>query len=218
MTRIYAAIAAVLIGFGFLSGITEQAAVAEAKEGLEEKVIRFHVLANSDEKSDQELKLKVRDSVLKTVGTLQEEAIFQKQQEKPGATPNISRNELEKMLEEHLNDLQTTAKLRVIEEGYDYPVKVSLETTTFPMKVYGDVAFPAGDYEALRVVIGEGKGHNWWCSLYPSLCFIDATHPVMEEQGREELKAVLTEEEQQMVTMETDFQFDFNLKRYFGRW
>ena len=75
----------------------------------------------------------------------------------------------------------------------------------FPDKTYGDVTFPAGRYEALRIEIGRAEGHNWWCVLYPNLCFLDSVHAVVPEEGKEELRQVLTDEEYEMVTATTYF-------------
>ena len=75
----------------------------------------------------------------------------------------------------------------------------------FPDKTYGDITFPNGYYDALRIEIGEAKGHNWWCVLYPNLCFVDAVHAVVPDEGKEELKEVLDEEEYEMVTATSKF-------------
>ena len=101
---------------------------------------------------------------------------------------------------EHLGELGDIAQAVICGESYDYPVHLELTTSYFPEKTYGDVTFPAGEYEALRIEIGEAKGHNWWCVLYPNLCFIDAVHAVVPEDGKKELQEVLTEEEYDLVT------------------
>ena len=105
----------------------------------------------------------------------------------------------------HLPQIEALAEEAIPKEGYSYPVRASLEWTTFPEKTYGDITFPAGTYEALRIQIGEAMGHNWWCVLYPSLCFIDSVHAVVPEKGKKQLEHVLTEEEYEMVTATSKF-------------
>ena len=119
-------------------------------------VLRLHVLANSDSEADQALKLEVRDAVL-----AQAEYYLE------GVT---SREEAEQRLTEQLRPLAEAGAEVVAEAGYSYPVTVSLEETWFPTKEYEDFALPAGTYTALRVVIGEGAGQNWWCVVFPPLC------------------------------------------------
>ena len=80
-----------------------------------------------------------------------------------------------------------------------------------PEKTYGDVRFPAGNYEALRIEIGEAKGHNWWCVLYPGLCFLNTTNAVVPEEGKQKLKSVLTEEEYEQITSTTEFHIRWKL-------
>ena len=105
----------------------------------------------------------------------------------------------------HLPQIEALAEETIQKEGYSYPVRASLEWTAFPEKTYGDITFPAGTYAALRIQIGEAKGHNWWCVLYPSLCFIDSVHAVVPEKGKKQLEHVLTEEEYEMVTATSKF-------------
>ena len=93
-----------------------------------------------------------------------------------------------------------TSREVIRREGYAYPVTAGLTTAYFPEKTYGDCTFPPGEYEALQIKIGEAEGHNWWCVLYPSLCFVDDTHGVVTEEKKEELKNVLTEEEYDTIT------------------
>ena len=111
----------------------------------------------------------------------------------------------------HTDELENVAAAVIEKEGQDYPVSAAVTTCYFPEKTYGDVTFPAGNYEALRVEIGAAKGHNWWCVLYPNLCFLDAANAVVPEEGKKELKSVLTEEEYSQVTAQSDFK----IKWYF---
>lgn len=133
---------------------------------LAANVIRMHVIANSDSAEDQQLKLAVRDRVL-----TQAEALYDE-----GDTLSDA---LEK-LENNLNVLAAAGRAVVEEQGYDYPVTASLERTWFPTKEYTDFALPAGNYTALRVVIGQGDGRNWWCVVFPPLCLGSVTQTVEE--------------------------------------
>lgn len=128
-------------------------------EDIKDKLIRFHVIANSDTDEDQNLKLKVRDKVV--------EALSEK-------LSNVnSLEEAENVLEENIDYVNEIAKEVIEENNYTYEVTTMLSYENFPDKVYGDCVFPQGNYEAFRVIIGEGKGQNWWCVMFPSLCFVD---------------------------------------------
>ena len=114
--------------------------------------------------------------------------------------------ETKKRIKENKEKIRLAAEREIQKQGYTYPVSVSLEKCYFPMKTYGDCTFPAGTYEALRVCIGKAKGRNWWCVLYPNLCFLDTTNAVLPEKGKQQLKKVLTEEEYSEVTAGSKFQ------------
>ena len=141
--------------------------------------IRFHVIANSDSVQDQELKLKVRDGLLRMINQqLMEYTVAQ-------AEPRAGRVELtleqsREYVKTHLDDIETRARQIVRTNGYDYAVTASLGARFVPEKTYGNVTFPEGDYEALNVVIGDGGGQNWWCVLFPPLCTVGA-QPVDEK-------------------------------------
>ena len=154
---------------------------ARLQQAISDKVLRFHVLANSDSEADQNLKLAVRDAV----GSFM--------QEKLTAVENLEECEL--VVRQSLGEIEEAAAETIAENGYDYDVTAELEHTSFPVKNYGSYTFPAGDYEALRIVIGEGNGHNWWCVLYPNMCFQGSVYEVMDESSGEELREVLTQEE-----------------------
>ena len=136
--------------------LTSGAVALHTQSQLAEKVVRLHVLANSDSEEDQALKLKVRDAVLEqATETLR------------GAD---SQAEASRRLTDILPELEETARAVITANGYDYGVRAELAETSFPTKEYDGFALPAGDYTALRIVIGEGEGQNWWCVLYPGLC------------------------------------------------
>ena len=170
-------------------------AQGDLQRHLAGEVLRFHVLANSDSSGDQELKLKVRDAVLDYLEAEMPEKM------------NV--DETADWVRRHVGEIGEVGEDTVRSEGYDYPVNAAVTTCFFPDKTYGDVMFPAGNYEALRVEIGAAKGKNWWCVLYPNLCFLDTVNAVVPEEGREKLKNVLTEEEYSRVTAVSDFKISW---------
>lgn len=126
------------------------------RECLSGKLLRLHVVANSDSDADQALKLEVRDAVLDCAA---------------GYLENVSDvRAAEQVLGAHLAELAGAGQAVVREKGYDYAVRASLDTSHFPTKTYDGFALPAGDYRALRVTIGAGEGRNWWCVVFPTLC------------------------------------------------
>lgn len=140
--------------------------------------IRFHVIANSDSKEDQALKLKVRDGVITNLNKTLLKA--------------KSIEESRTFIKSDLKEIENIAKGVVKANGYDYPVKANLGVRWIPEKTYGNLTFPAGEYEALNIVIGSGKGHNWWCVLFPPLCLIDSSQKGragIEEFSKNELLA-----------------------------
>lgn len=167
----------------------------EMQKGIAEKIIRFHVIANSDTKADQDLKLAVRDAVgIKMSGLLKDAA---------------DRSRSEAVIRKNMEDMKQTAEKVIEERGYDYDVDICLTDTDFPVKTYGAYTFPAGNYEALEIVIGAGKGHNWWCVMYPNMCFSDTMYEVIDEDARSSLKRVLSEDEYQQVLASGDYQVKF---------
>ena len=155
---------ALLLGVGFaaLAGLW----LNGQQQALADSVIRLHVIANSDGDEDQALKLKVRDRILEVAKALYE--------------PGEGLEEAYKNLSSNLTLLAAEGKAVVEENGYDYEVSASLENTWFPTKRYEDFALPAGNYPALRIVIGEGEGRNWWCVVFPPLCLGSVSETVEE--------------------------------------
>ena len=174
-----------------VTGIMVNAKQSQLQEDLAKEVFRFHVLANSDSDEDQALKMQVKEAV---IAYMKEEIPDSDSVE---TTKEWARN--------HLDAIVNLAKAVIREEGYDYPVIAEVTTCDFPDKTYGDITFPSGEYEALRIEIGDAKGQNWWCVLYPNLCFIDAVHAVVPEDGKKDLKKVLEEDTYEMVTATSRF-------------
>ena len=157
----------------------------EIQQAIAGEVFRLHVIANSDTEKDQELKLKVKTRIVEYLKEILGE--------------DAGLEETKEAVLTHLTEIEQEAENIIEEQGFDYPVEVVVEKTYFPEKTYGDCTFPAGEYEALKVKIGSAKGQNWWCVLYPSLCFLDDTYGIVTEVKKEDLKEVLTAEEFQEI-------------------
>ena len=160
--------------------------IDNVSESYKEKLIRFHVIANSDTEEDQELKLKVRDEIISYL--------------QPKLENSSSIEESEKIITSEYDNLQSISRETIIDNGYEYDVKVGIEYSNFPTKQYSNVILPAGEYKALKVVIGEGKGKNWWCVMFPPLCFVDEENGVIDKSTDEKLQSVLDEEEYNLIT------------------
>ena len=157
-------------------------------KAIENQVFRFHVLANSDSEEDQALKLKVRDRVLEY-----SEELFQTAE---------TREDAEALAAAHLQELRQVAQDEVYRQGYDYPVKAELTNMFFDTREYETVTLPAGYYDALRITIGEAKGHNWWCVMFPPMCL-----PAAEES--QELSDVLSDSQMEVVENGDKYQVKF---------
>lgn len=135
-------------------------------EDIVDKIIRFHVIANSDSDEDQALKLKVRDRVVEFIsGKLDK---------------STSLEESREIILSNKEEMEGIAREVIEENNYSYGVVSNLSRENFPDKVYGDVIFPQGEYEAYRIIIGDGDGENWWCVMFPPLCFVDGTKEVVD--------------------------------------
>lgn len=169
------------------TGVNSEAASSEAsQQSIAEKLIRFHVLANSDSLEDQALKLKVRDKVLEYIA--------------PKMAECKTINESKKVLMQNNDNIRKIAQDVVFQKGYTYSVKTELSKVQFPVKEYGTIVLPEGEYEAYRILIGSANGHNWWCVMFPPLCFTDITKGDVEvKKTQEEMKQALTKEEYELV-------------------
>lgn len=135
-------------------------------EEISDKLIRFHVIANSDSEEDQSLKLKVRDRIIDKISLKLEAA--------------ESLDEARDILKSSIEEVNSIAKEVIIEEGFNYDVNTMISKENFPDKIYGDYIFPQGNYEAYRVIIGSGEGQNWWCVMFPPLCFVDESKNIVD--------------------------------------
>ena len=165
------------------------------------KILRFHVVANSDSEADQAVKEAVRDAVGAYLQPLLEGS------ESIAETKLIVEEQMDKIIE------VATATLR--ENNFDYEVNAHITTTYFPEKTYGSYTFPKGRYQALQITIGEGKGQNWWCVLYPNMCFRGAVYEVVDEDAKEALQEVLTPWEYADVFESDELELRFKFLEYF---
>lgn len=177
------------------------------QEGIASEIIRFHVIANSDLESDQQVKLKVKDAIVTAM--------------RPRMVQCNDITDARKVILENQDYINEIARKTLRQYGYDDTVNVSLAKEQFPIKVYGDITLPAGEYEALCVRIGKAEGHNWWCIVFPSLCYVDETYSVVPAESKEQLQSVLTEEEYEEISKENagkvkvKFKLWEYLKKYF---
>lgn len=169
---------------------------------LSTAVFRLHVIANSDSSEDQSLKLKVRDNLLEYMNSISSEC--------------KTKTEAIKLAEENIDIFKQIAQKTVMENGYNYPINISIGNFYFPTKFYGDISLPSGYYDALKVEIGEAKGKNWWCVMFPSLCFIDINSGVVDDDAKENLKENLNSESYSVISSTSpELKFKFKIIEFF---
>ena len=173
---------------------------------LSNAIFRIHVLANSNSNEDQKLKLKVRDALLSYMNNL--------------CSSCNTKKEAMEIANKHKDEFQKIAENVIIENGYTYPVKININNFYFPTKSYGDISLPSGYYDALRVEIGNSEGKNWWCVMFPSLCFIDITSGIVDSDGKEKLEENLDSESYKLISQtqtSPEFKFKFKLLEIFSQ-
>lgn len=175
------------VGSVIIAGMLLCLPFVNSTEELEKDVLRIHILANSDSAADQCLKLAVRDRVLK------ECSAYYRGCDKKEEALAVTR--------EHLDEIRLIAADEIRRHGFDYPVSTEVDNLFFDTRYYDDFTMPAGRYDALRLTIGKGEGHNWWCVMYPSLCVGAAGEAKMKDQ--------LDEGEYEVVTAD---KYDFRFK------
>lgn len=184
----------------FCQGQTEQYGLAER---IAPEILRFHVIANSNSKEDQERKLKVKSFLIEQIyGEMEQEA----------GSGKWNKGDLVSFLEGNRERLEAEAERLLRELGKEEPVSLEVVWCEFPEKYYGDIRLPAGRYEAAQVQIGKGMGHNWWCVLYPKVCITKDAVAVVPESSLKELKALLSQEDylalqSKRPVIRMDFQF-----------
>lgn len=169
---------------------------------IAESVFRLHVIANSDSQEDQDLKYVVRDNLLSYMNEI--------------CKNTTNKEEAIKIAKQHENDFKQIALQTIREQGFSYDVNVRIGNFEFPTKHYGDISLPAGFYDALRVEIGKAKGQNWWCVMFPPLCFVDVSSGIVPEESKELMQDNLNEEEFALVSDHNpEIQFKFKLLEFF---
>lgn len=182
----------------FYIGISAISYATTVSSDISDSVFRLHVLANSDSEEDQNLKYKVRDALIAYLEDI--------------AKDTSSKEEVKQLVTNHLQDFETIAKQTITENGYSYDVTVEVGNFDFPTKNYGDISLPAGYYDALRVKIGEAKGQNWWCVMFPPLCFVNVTSGIVPEESKETMKENLNEEEYALISNQDSSTVQFKFK------
>lgn len=154
--------------------------------GLQDNIFRLHIIANSDSKKDQELKLQVRDAIIEYMNEINISATTKEE-----TVANVNNN---------LENFKRIAENKIQELGFNYPVSIEVGNFYFPTKYYGNMSLPAGEYNALKIKIGEAVGQNWWCSLFPPLCFIDISSGYIKDEDKKVLEENLTTEEFTLIS------------------
>lgn len=178
--------------------------VNAVSSNIESSVFRLHVIANSDSKEDQDLKYIVRDNILTYINEISKNASTKEE------VIEIARN--------NIDTIKQIAQETVYENGYNYSVNIKIGNFAFPTKQYGDISLPAGFYDALRVEIGSASGQNWWCVMFPPLCFVDVSSGVVPEESKEVLQENLSYEEYNLLSENqnnSDMNFKFKIVELF---
>ena len=175
-----------LILYTFVSAFYYSNAVCS---DISDSVFRLHVIANSDSPADQNLKYIGRDSIIDYINEISSSA--------------TSKEEVLQIAKSNISEIQSIAINTVRKEGYDYSVNVEVGNFVFPKKTYGDITFPPGFYDALKVEIGEAKGQNWWCVMFPPLCFVDVTSGIVPDESKLKMQENLSQEEYKLISQES---------------
>lgn len=176
-------VSALLIIYVCISAVSYTHAVTT---DIADSVFRLHVIANSDSDEDQNLKYIVRDKVIEYMSSISQNA--------------SSKEEVIKIAKANLDKIQAIAAQTIRDNGYTYSVNVEVGNFSFPSKRYGDITLPPGYYDALRIKIGKAEGQNWWCVMFPPLCFVDVTSGVVPDESKEIMKENLSKEEFDLIS------------------
>ena len=174
---------------------------------LSDNVFRLHIVANSDSMADQNLKLKVRDNIIEYMKTI--------------TSSSSEKEDLISIVNNNLSTIENIALNTIKENGYNYTVNVDVGNFHFPTKIYGDISFPAGNYDALRIKIGNAVGQNWWCVLFPPLCFVNSSTGIVPEDSKDILKENITSESYKIINesnndTSSDIKIKFKIIEFFN--
>lgn len=191
MKKVFSIFLVFIICIGTLVGSTNKGCIDAQLvtlnyDEIKDKLIRFHVIANSDSDEDQNLKYIVRDKVVEYMSSISQNA--------------SSKEEVIKIAKANLDKIQAIASQTIRDNGYTYSVNVEVGNFSFPSKIYGDITLPPGYYDALRIKIGKAEGQNWWCVMFPPLCFVDVTSGVVPDESKEIMKENLSKEEFDLIS------------------
>ena len=171
-------------------------------QDISNNVFRLHVIANSNSSEDQNLKYLVRDELINYMNSI---------------SSNISsKQEAINLIEKNKNVFYKIAKQIISDNGFDYDIDIEIGNFSFPTKTYGDISLPAGFYDALRIKIGNSSGQNWWCVMFPTLCFVDLDNGIVPEDSKSNLQDNLKEEEYNLISSNNlEFKLKFKLVEFF---
>lgn len=170
---------------------------------ISNSVFRLHVIANSDSKEDQNLKYLVRDNILNYFNN--------------NSINLENKTEVINFINLNLNNIQKVAEDTIKENNYNYPVTLEIGNFDFPTKKYGDISLPNGKYDALRVKIGNASGKNWWCVMFPPLCFVDVSSGIVDDNSKKLLSNNLNQEEYALISSENNsYEFKFKILEFFN--
>ena len=156
---------------------------------ISDSVFRLHVIANSDTPEDQNLKYIVRDSIIDYINEITKNA--------------ESKEEVIELARNNIDEIKKIAEQTVYNEGYNYKIEVSIGNFEFPTKKYGDITLPPGFYDALKIEIGNAEGQNWWCVMFPPLCFVDITSGIVPDDSKEIMQNSMSEDEYELISENT---------------
>lgn len=200
--RLFKRFLLLIVLFLFYTFICAFSYASSVSSDIADNVFRLHIIANSDTDEDQNLKLIVRDNILNYMKEI--------------ASSVSSKEEAVEIITSHLDDFYNIAIDTIRNAGYDYDVSLSVGQFDFPTKEYGDISLPAGIYDALRIEIGEAQGHNWWCVMFPTLCFVDVSSGSLDEGSKCVLEDNLSDEEFSLISDDSaDVKFKFKVVEFF---
>lgn len=169
-------------------------------ETLSNKILRLHIIANSDNEDDQALKMEIKDAVVSYMQNYLKNS--------------SSVSETSEIVLSHKTDILNICHDIAAKHNKDYDISLDITTSHFPIKAYGDIVLPSGDYNALKITLGKAEGKNWWCILYPPLCFVDASCGVVPDSSKEMLKGILDEDEYKLISESADVSFSFKYLKF----
>lgn len=184
--------------FFFCNSLSSDTTAADLQESIADEVLRLHIIADSNSDADQNIKLQIKEEVITYLEPLLQDV--------------TTKEEATAIIQTQLGALEEIADRILQEAGFSYRSEASITRSYFPIKTYGDLTLPAGEYDALKICLGSASGKNWWCLVFPKLCFADVTYGTLPEESRAELRALLTEEEYAAILSDTAYLADSSIE------